>query len=376
MQSPIEKKLCLSALTTVNNLEDLALKSILNMRDAVLCVAVRSLSDCLLHNCAYGHPGTHVTSHILESLMRIMRARLASPLGLEMANVSFSIGPFISPTERSSFAAINVALANGIIELSRSDQRGELGRLRSLYKELHDRAWLDFAELGTEAAKRNSFLLHHINSTIKETVAANFQLVSTLEGLPPIEERGSETAHEQHLRERFRDEIKNKIRWETTGIYSRIIPAMFDHQQLSHLGDTIKTQCLFAFWAMRVRIEEVALDAAESIFRACMQLQDPKYRDVYASARLAIHIAQIGIYAIASDAQPIFRTAMERYAALRRRFREQHPELRFVGDFESAERELLEERQARLPVMIDPHDREFFSTVTPEQIRTFFAALE
>ncbi len=371
----IEKTLYVSALTQVGNLEQLATISVLNRNDVVLSVAVRSLSDCLLHNCIHGHPGTYVTSHLLESLIRITNARLASPLGLDGTKVPYSIGPFISPTERSSFAAITVAMASGIIKLSRSDQREAVSRLRSLYEELHDRAWLDFAELGIEAVKKNSFLLHYINSTIEETVRANFQLVNALD-LPRIEERGWEAAREQHLRDRFRDEIQDKIRWETTGVYSRIIPAMFEHQQLTYLGDTIKTQSLFAFWAMRVHIEDVAREAVERIFRACTQLQDLQYRDVYASARLAIHIAQIGIYAIASDAQPIFTTATERYATLRRTFRERHPDLHFVGDFESAERELLEERQARLLTMIDPHDREFFSTVTPEQIRTFFAALE
>ncbi len=372
----IEKTLYISALTQVSNLEQLATISILNRNDVVLSVAVRSLSDCLLHNCIHGHPGTHVTSHLLESLIRITNARLASPLGLESTKVSYSIGPFISPTERSSFAAINVAMANGIIELTRSDQHETLGRLRSLYEELHDRAWLDFAELGIEAVKRNSFLLHYINSTIEETVRVNFQLVNALDHLARTEERGWEAAREQDFRDRFREEIRGKIPKETTGIYSRIIPAMFEHQQLTYLDDTIKTQCLFAFWAMRVHMEDVALEAVERIFRACTQLQDPQYRNVYASARLAKHIAQIGIYAIASDAQPIFRTATERYATLRRTFRERYPDHHFVGDFESAERELLEERQARLLVMIDPQDREFFSTVTPEQIRTFFAALE
>jgi hypothetical protein len=131
-------------------------------------------------------------------------------------------------------------------------------------------------------------------------------------------------------------------------------------------------QCLFAFWAMRAHMEDVAIDATERIFRACAQLQDPQYRDVCASARLAVHIAQIGIYAIVSNAQPIFRAAVERYATLRRTFRERY--LDFGGDFESAERELIEEGETRL--MIDPHDREFFSTVTPNQIRTCFASLK
>ena len=59
---------------------------------------------------------------------------------------------------------------------------------------------------------------------------------------------------------------------------------------------------------------------------------------------------------------------------LRRTFRERYPDLRFVGDSESAERELLEEGRAGFP--IDPLDREFFLNATPEQIRKFFAALQ
>jgi hypothetical protein len=370
----IDKKLYMSALTQLRNLEQLATVSVLNRNDVVLSVAVRSLSDCLLHNCIYGQPGNHVTRHLLESLFRITNARLASPLGLDNMKVSFSIGPFVSPTERSSFTAINVAMANGIINLSQSKQHEAVGRLRYLYEELHDRAWLDFAELGIEAVRRNSFLLYYVNSTIEETVRASFQLLNALD-LPPIEEVDMEAAREQRLRDRFRDEIRRIIRRETTGIYSRIIPAMFEHRQINYLDGAIKTQCLFGLLALRVGTEDIAMEAVERIFKACVRLQDPQFGDIYASSRLAIQIAQIGIYAIASKAEQIFRTAAERYTALRRSFRERFPDLHFVGDFESAERELLEEEYSR-SLMIDPHEIEFFSAVTPGQIRAFFAAVE
>lgn len=368
----LEERLYIGAITQIADLEQLATISILRASDVVLCVVVRSLSDCLLHNFVVGHPGTHITSHLLQGLIRIVKARLASPLGLEGMTVNYSVGPFISPTERSSFAAISVAVANGIVQLSRSDERESLSRLRSLYRELHDRAWLDFAELGIEAVKKNSFLLHFVNSTVEETVRANFRLVQALD-LPRIEEDGWEAAREQHGRDRFRDEVRKEIRWETTGVYSRIIPAMFEHQQIHYLDDTIELQSLFAFWAVRIGMEDVALEAVERIFSACTKLRDPRYNDVYASSRLAIHVAQIGAYAIAFGAEKTLRTAAERYRTLWESFREQYSDLNFVGDFESAESELLGE--GARPSMIDPVETEFFSTVTPEQIRAFFAAL-
>jgi len=375
-QALIERNVYLGALTHISNLERLASISVLNRSDVVLSATVRALSDCLLHNAIHGHPGTHITRHLLQSLMRVMHARLASPLGLEMMKVSFSLGPFISPTERSSFAAINIAIVNKIVEMSRADQREALSRLRSLYEELHDRAWLDFAELGVEAVRKNSFLLHYINSTIEETVKANFWLVSALD-LPPVEGSDWEAAMEQDHRQRFRREAENKIGWETTGIYSRIIPAMFEHRQFSHLDDAIKLQTLFAFWAIRAPIQKVAIDAIERIFKACMLLQDPQYKDTYGSARLAINVAQIGIYASAAGDEGIFRSALEKYGALRRAFLERYPDVHFVGDFGSAERELIEERYSRgALVMLDPRDREFFSAASEEHIHAFFAALE
>jgi len=372
----IEKALYSTALGEVNDLEKLAMVGILNMSDVVLNAATRALSDCLLHNCVHGHPGTHLSRHLLESLFRITHARLASPLGLDMTRVSFSIGPFVSPTERSSFAAINIGMANGIAELSWSGQREPATRLMSLYEELHDRAWLDFAEVGIEAVKKNSFLLHYINSSIEETVRVNFWLLHALEDLPRIDEGDLEAASAQYHRDRFRDELKSKVGRETTGVYSRIIQAMFQNKQLNYLDDTLKMQCLFAFWAMRAHMEDVAGDALGRIFRACEQLRDPQYNDIYASARLAILVAQIGIYAIAKDAQGIYRTATERYGTLRRTFRERYPDMHFVGDFESAERELFEDRRRGPLFTFDELDREFFSTVTPEQIRAFFGSLE
>ncbi len=372
----IEKNLYMSVLTLINNLERLATISVLNLSDVVLSATVRALSDCLLHNTIYGSPGTHITMRLLQTLIRVTHSRLASPLGLDMNKVNFSVGPFISPTERSSFAAIQIAVVNGIAGMSRANQREPLQRLRSVYKELHDRAWLDFAELGIEAVKKNSFLLHYINSTIEETVKANFWLLSALD-LPRTEGPGWEEAMERDHREGFREEVENKIGWETTGVYSRIIPAMFEHRQLSYLGDAIKLQALLAFWATRAAIQKVATDAVERIFKACMRLQDPQYSDTYGSARLAIHLAQVGIYAIATGNDTIFRTALEKYSALRRAFLGRYPDTHFVGDFNSAERELTKEGQARagLP-LLDDLDREFFSTVTTQHIHNFFAALD
>jgi hypothetical protein len=372
----IAKELYVTALTCIDYLERVATISLLNQSDVVLSVTVRALSECLLHNFRYGHAGTHITSHILRSLMGVIRTRLASPLGLDMTKVNFSVGPFISPTERSSFAAVQIAAVNGIATLSRAGDRKNLSRLRALYEELHDRAWLDFAELGVEAVKRNSFLLHYINSTIEETVKANFWLHKALD-LPRKDVSDWEEAREQDLRERFREEIANKIGWETTGVYSRIIPAMFEQQQLSYLGDAIKLQTLFAFWAIRAELEKVAIDAVERIFKACMLLQEPKYRDTYGSARLAIHLAQIGIYAIAVGAEAIFRTALEKYGAVRLAFIDRYPDEHFVGDFNSAERDLRDERHSRAGLFVlDEVDREFLSNVAAEHISTFFAALD
>jgi hypothetical protein len=370
----IEKNLYMSVLTLINNLERLATVSILNRSDVVLSTAVRALSDCLMHNAIYGTPGNHITRHLLQALMRVTRLRLASPLGLEMSRVNFSVGPFISPTERSSFAAIQVAVVNGIADMSRANQLEPLERLRSFYEELHDRAWLDFAELGIEAVTKNSFLLNYINSTMEETVKANFWLLNAL-NLPTPEVSGYEEAREQHLRERFRKEVENKISRETTGVYSRIVPAMFEHRQVSMLDDTIELQALFALWATRAVIQEVAIEAIERIFKACIQLQDPKHENMYDSARLSINLAKIGIYAIATRNEGIFRIALEKYGAARRAFLDRYPNDRFVGDFQSAERELTDEGRARggLPIL-DPVDMEFFSTVTTEHIHNFFAA--
>ena len=83
------------------------------------------------------------------------------------------------------------------------------------------------------------------------------------EEMPRIAEEDRETAFAQYHRERFRDRLKEKIGWETTGTYSRIIPAMFEHKQFNYLGDTLQMQCLFAFCAMRAHMEDVAPESLE-----------------------------------------------------------------------------------------------------------------
>jgi hypothetical protein len=121
-------------------------------------------------------------------------------------------------------------------------------------------------------------------------------------------------------------------------------------------------------------LEEVALEAIDRIYRACLMLQNPEYGDVFGSARSAIYVAQIGVYALSLNVERVLQRAVDRYSELRQAFRQQDPRVRFVGDFESAEQDMLDRGQNG--PMFDPEEREFFSTVTREQISIFFGMLK
>lgn len=369
----IDRQFFINVSTQLERLEQLAIISLTNLNDIVLQAAVSGLSDCLLHSALNTYPNTYITSRTKECLVRITKMRLASPLGLDMNTVSYSIGPFISPTERSSLVGVNVQLANGIAQLSatQNDANWEvLSRLRSSYRELHDDLWLQLADIGVESIKKNSFLTHYVNSSLEEIVKINVWLLDPqrFPKIDPITDR--ESATEQHSRDSFRDAVRDILSREITGVYSRMIPAMFEHRQLNYLNDTIEEQCTFAFWCIDVGIPKIAIDACERIFVVCSRLRDEKgVIDVYGSARTAIHIAEIGTYALARSINDVLNLARKRYQELQAAFQERYPDLRFVGDFVSAERDLIENRRT---VMFSIHDRTFFSGVTDDQIHAFF----
>ena len=52
----IDRDLYLDATMQAPRLEELGMSGILALSDVVLNAPVRGLSDCLLHNCAYGRP--------------------------------------------------------------------------------------------------------------------------------------------------------------------------------------------------------------------------------------------------------------------------------------------------------------------------------
>lgn len=108
----------LNALMQTERLEQLGVISIANLNDVVLHAAVDGLSHCLLHSALRTYAGTHLTHKIIERLVRLTTMRLASPVGLDMNKVSYSVGPFISPTEPASLVGVNVQLANAIAPLS------------------------------------------------------------------------------------------------------------------------------------------------------------------------------------------------------------------------------------------------------------------
>jgi hypothetical protein len=366
----VDRDLYLDATTQAQRLEDLGMSGVLALNDVVLNAAVRGLSDCLFHSCAYGRPGTFITQHLLEELFRLSKLRLSSPLGLDMNRVSYSVGPFISVTERSSLAQINIALVNGIVKLSSADDWETLGKLRSSYRELNDHLWLHLAELGIDAVKKNSFLTHYLNSSLEEIVKSHVWLYRAMEKLPEIEALDFRSVREQHARVSFREETRNFISWQTTGIYSRIIPAMFEHKQLGYLDDTLELQSLFAFWCIDLEMQDSALSATKRIVDACKQLLPT---DAYRSARQSILIAQVGIYALARDAERILADVLNEYRNLRAQFKERYPDLRFVGDFESAEDDLLE---GRAHLLLDSHAQQFRSVVAREHIVLFFQLLD
>jgi hypothetical protein len=145
---------------------------------------------------------------------------------------------------------------------------------------------------------------------------------------------------------------------------------MFEHKQLGYLDETLEQQCLFAFWCTDLGMIDGAISASQRILDACTRLlEDETTADFYRSARQSILIAQIGSYALAKDAKGIATVAVEQYRELRNRFVHRYPDERFVGDFESAERDLLENRPG---MVFDPHSSKFVSTVKAEDIRAFF----
>ncbi len=368
----IDRDFYLDATTQAGRLEELGTSAILLMSDVVLNAAVRGLSDCLLHNCVYGRPGTYITKHVLEELFRLSALRLGSPLGLDMNKVAYSVGPFISVTERSSLAQTNIALVNGIVNLSSTDNWDALERLRSSYRELNDQLGLRLAELGTEAVKKNSFLMHYLNSSLEEIVKSHVWLCRALEKLPKIEVQGWEAAREQESRISFIKKIHGFISRETTGVYSRIIPSMFESKQLGYLDDTLELQSLFAFWCMDLNMVDGAIAASKRIADACKQLLEQQNADVYRSARQSILVAEVAIYALARDAKAVFTAAIKQYGDFRAQFKERYPDLRFVGDFESAEESILE---GRTHTIFDSHAQQFRSVVRQEHVRSFFQIL-
>jgi hypothetical protein len=359
----INRQFYLDARMLTDRLEQLATISIASLNDVVLQASVRALSDCLLHNSIFGFPGSHITQHLLEHLVSITKLRLNSPLGLDMNKVSYSIGPFISPTESSSLAQITVALANNIAQLSRAEAWNRLRQLRSSYESLHVDLWRHLADIGLESVKKNSFLMHYINSSSEEIIRIHLWLLQAT-NLPRIQPADMQSAQEQHLRDSFREKIQQFISWQITGVYSRIVPAMFEHNQLNYLDETIELQCTFAFWCINVDMPEVAISVSERIAKACERLTDP-----FRSARTSTHLAHIGVYALAKGANNVLDAAKQRYQELRTTFKENHADLSFVGDFESVERELIEERPQ---FAFSSHDQAFYSVVTPAHIHAFF----
>ncbi len=84
---------------------------------------------------------------------------------------------------------------------------------------------------------------------------------------------------------------------------------MFDQKQFSYLDETLEQQCLFAFLGINGGMVSVATDALERIHKVCAELLESRNNtQLYEPARIAVHIAEIGIYALGKGEEQVFHS--------------------------------------------------------------------
>lgn len=374
----LRKHLYVTAHTAIDDIEKLAYFGVVQRKAHVTGSPVRGIAEILQLAVTGPFPHANTIRAALDALQRICVAELQFKTQPLSQDLRFSIGPFLDMTQPTALANLEAQAFRGLSTATEERNVRKVSEYRQAIQELNDALWNRFVDIGTAAAKTQSFALFYVNSNIAEIVKHSLQLFSFLERTKP-QEVDQESAHEAWLQKKFADDILDELKWVVGATYWRIFDALEAPININSIRDFFPTLSRIGIQALDAKIPSLAESAIDELKSISVKLIKKPIQDLRQAARVATFIARIGIMALRlGEGQTLvlsihaLREFQEQYFAKQQ---EVEPgatsyDATLVNEIDDLKSDL---RRGHL--LLDEEDASFFRRVTPEDIDTFVSRL-
>jgi hypothetical protein len=369
----------LSVRTTVDEIEKLSYFAIAQRKAHVTATPVKGIADVLQLAIVESIPAGRVIPAALDALQRICVMELGFKTPVFDESLRFAVGAILDITQPTALSNLGALAIDRLIEATKAADTAKLNDCREVIRELNDRLWNRLADIGTAAAKTQSFALFYINSNIAQISNHCFSLLAFLnetkpEGITPA------SAHEAWLHEKFKDEVLGELNWIVGATYWRIFDALEAPININSIWDFFPTLSHIGIQALEFILPSVAEAAISELESISIKAIEVQVQGLHTAASIASFIARIGIVAEMKGEQRIVSYSIVALNNFQKRYFAKQRELQ--PDAESYDATLLNEladlkrELGRDRWLIDEEDASFFGKVSPEDIDRYIIRLE
>ncbi|HYL10189.1 MAG TPA: hypothetical protein VEU31_05575, partial [Candidatus Acidoferrales bacterium] len=315
----------------------------------------------------------------LDALQRVCVAELqfkSSPLSQDLR---FAIGPFLDITQPTALSNLEAQAIQGLSAAMEEGNVARAGDYRQAIEELNDGLWNRLVEIGTAAAKTQSFALFEINTNIAEIVKHCLWLLAFL-GRTKAQEVDEGSAHETWLQERFADEILRELKWIVGATYWRIFDALEPPVNINSVWEFFPTLSHIRIQALEAKLPSLAESAISELKSMSLKAIKRPIQSLHNAARIATFIARIGIVALKVGEGQTLVLSIQALKEFQAQYIAKQQEIEpaakaydatLLNELDDLKTDLRKDHW-----LIDEGDASFFQRVTPEDIDTFVTRLE
>jgi hypothetical protein len=381
------KNLYLTVATIGGNIEAVSLVSSALKKQVIVAEGMQALMEILDSEVRNSRLyGSHTIDTLLDAANAIARQEIQmdEPGLASSLYVQQTVGPFLGLVHPTSLAhTYEFAVASYYSSLKKRD-RDSTAHFQSVIEQLDDWNWARLRDVGELAAKKQSFVIFFLNSTVSTIVNAALSLWAEL---AKIEISGDtpEEWQDRYSKDKFRKDLLDNMVRTISHVYWKLTQGFPDQISTNHIWELPPTLSQIGIRAVVLRTPELP-DSAMSAIKGLSVLSVTKSVDKnpYAPPRFAEYIARIGIVALQEQETKVVEASLARLKECQTAYAEKinsseglHPESRrellgrLVLDIRRLEREFREQR-----FRFDADEIAFYQAAKPEYIGRFVALLQ
>jgi hypothetical protein len=375
----LRKHQYVTARGAIDDIEKLALIGVLQRKAYVTGTPVRGIAEIL--QLAVSGPIAHRnTIHAaLDALQRVCIAELQFKSAPLSQDLRFAIGPFLDVTQPTALSNLEAQAIQGLSAAIQEGNVSKAGEYREAIEEFNDGLWNRLVEIGTAAAKTQSFALFEINTNIAEIVKHCLWLLGFLGRTKP-EEVDQASAHEAWLQKRFADEVLRELKWIVEATYWRIFDALEPPIKINTVWEFFPTLSHIGIQALEAKLPSLAESAISELKSISLKAIKSPIQSLHNAARIAAFIARIGIVALKVGEGQILVLSIHALKEFHAQYLAKQQEIEpgakaydatLLNELDDLKTDLRKDHW-----LIDEEDASFFRRVTPDDIDTFVTRLE